>query len=154
MVQISGYYPDASPINQSSLCTSTVDNTGDDGNAIWHLGKKNQSSPKWSQSRFFKYLIKVNKVILLFSLMLMIWAVIRDPTWWSWSDWQQQGFVFSDSSPVLKIVTATCRKFPFFPLFLEFVITIKNIARIITSLPVRDMKLNSKLELFKSIEQI
>lgn len=120
-----GYYPDASPINQSSLCVRTADNTGDDGNAIWHLGKKNQSSPKWSQSRLFKYLIKVNKVILLFSLMLMIWAVIRGLTRWSWSDWQQQGFIFSDSSPVPNTITD-----PFFPLFLEFVITVKiNIAR-------------------------
>ncbi len=132
MGQISGYYPDASPINQSSLCARTADNTTDDGNAIWHLEKEIQFSPKWSQSRLFKYLIKVNEAILLFSVMLMIWALISNVigvylfshvfksslTSWSWSDWQQQDFVsitiFSESSPILKIVTDTSRKFPFF----------------------------------------
>lgn len=40
--QISGYYPDAPPMNQSSLCSTTVDNTRDDANAIWHFGKKTE----------------------------------------------------------------------------------------------------------------
>lgn len=38
--QIPGYYSDATAINQASLCARSVDNTGDDGNAIRHLGKK------------------------------------------------------------------------------------------------------------------
>lgn len=48
--QIPGYYSDATAINQASLCARSVDNTGDDGNAIRHLGKKKkkkvQSPPK------------------------------------------------------------------------------------------------------------
>lgn len=75
--QIWGYYPNASPMNQSSLYARTVENTSDDSNAIWHLEMEIQSFPKWSQSRLFKYLIKVNQVILLFPLMLMIWALIK-----------------------------------------------------------------------------
>lgn len=139
MGQISGYYPDASLINQPSLCARTVDNTTDDGNAIWHLEKEIQFSPKWSQSGLFKYLIKVNEVILLFSVMLMIWVLISNVIgvylfshvfksslmWWSWSDWQQQDFasirIFSGSSPILKIVADTCRKFPFFSLSLAWI---------------------------------
>lgn len=38
--QISGYYPAASLINQSSLCSGTVDNTKGDANAIEHLERK------------------------------------------------------------------------------------------------------------------
>lgn len=35
--QISGYYPDASPINQASLSSGAVDNSRDDANAILHF---------------------------------------------------------------------------------------------------------------------
>lgn len=48
--QISGYYPAASLINQSSLCSGAVDNTKGDANAIEHLeehgGKKEKNKRK------------------------------------------------------------------------------------------------------------
>lgn len=54
--QLSDYDSDASPINQSSLCSGAVTNTRDDVNAIWYL--RTNPLQKSSQSRIFKYLIK------------------------------------------------------------------------------------------------
>lgn len=73
--QISGYYPAASLINQSSLCSGAVDNTKGDANAIEHLEehggwgereeqkkrKENRINRLWNlhNQNFFKYLINV-----------------------------------------------------------------------------------------------